>query len=230
MGDGHKNTCTPTEPHLIKMIFSSNEIRNGKRVMAFYCIVSRPWDCLIYCVVLHKRPRHDIYKLNEYGDQYIQKAPGLAVFVLCNIPLPGWLKNVIDLKSLCFARNKRTLSLTLALWYEFRYYTSYCTSIPRSAFGSYIRRHLWNLVVYMMARYKILMVRWYCRILSLSPMPCDKTWPKGLSRKKNEAEGRLSLLRPEGHVFHTAWETMIKSYYSTLADFFFAFYSHKYEF
>ena len=28
----------------------------------------------------------------------------------------------------------------------------------------------------------------------------------------------LSLLRPEGHVFHTAWETMIKSCYSTLAD------------
>ena len=51
-----------------------------------------------------------------------------------------------------------------------------------------------------------------CRIWSWAPMPCEKTWPEGLSRQKPS---------PKGHVFHTAWETMIKSYYSTLTDWFF---------
>ena len=36
----------------------------------------------------------------------------------------------------------------------------------------------------------------------------------------------LSLLRPEGHVFHTAWETIIKSYYSTLTDWFYPRFIH----
>ena len=56
--------------------------------------------------------------------------------------------------------------------------------------------------------------------------------PGGLRGKNRGRRPRfLSLLRPEGHVIHTAWETMIKSYYSTLADWLFpCFYSHKYEF
>ena len=71
-----------------------------------------------------------------------------------------------------------------------------------------------------------------CRIWSWSPMPCKKYRPRDSVDKNRGRRPRfLSLLRPEGHAFHTAWETMIKSYYSTLADFFFfAFYSHKYEF
>ena len=51
-------------------------------------------------------------------------------------------------------------------------------------------------------------------------LPCRvKKWPEGLSRV-------LPLLRPEGHVFHTAWETMIKFYYSTLADLFSSLFIH----
>ena len=61
-----------------------------------------------------------------------------------------------------------------------------------------------------------------CRIWSWSPMPCGK---HGLRDSVDKNRGRrprfLSLLRPEGHVFHTAWETMIKTYYSTLTDWFF---------
>ena len=38
-----------------------------------------------------------------------------------------------------------------------------------------------------------------------------KTWTEGLSKQKT---------RTEGHIFHTAWETMIKSYYNTLTDWF----------
>ena len=72
----------------------------------------------------------------------------------------------------------------------------------------------------------------WCRIWSWSPMPCEKHGPRDSVDKNRGRRPRfLSLLRPEGHVFHTAWGTMIKCYYSTLADWFFSmFYSHKYEF
>ena len=71
-----------------------------------------------------------------------------------------------------------------------------------------------------------------CRIWSWSPVPCEKHGPRDSVDKNRGRRPRfLSLLRPEGHVFHTAWETMIKCYYSTLADWLFSmFYSHKYEF
>ena len=71
-----------------------------------------------------------------------------------------------------------------------------------------------------------------CRIWSWSPMLCEKHGPRDSVDKNRGRRPRfLSLLRPEGHVFHTAWETMIKCYYSTLADWFFSmFYSHRYEF
>ena len=55
-----------------------------------------------------------------------------------------------------------------------------------------------------------------------------QTWPKGLSRQNGGRRPRfLLLLKPDGHVFHTAWEGMIKSYYTTLTDWFFLFYSQK---
>ena len=61
-----------------------------------------------------------------------------------------------------------------------------------------------------------------CRIWSWSPMLCEKHGPRDSVDKNRGRRPRfLSLLRPEGHVFHTAWETMIKSYYSTLTDLFF---------
>ena len=71
-----------------------------------------------------------------------------------------------------------------------------------------------------------------CRIWSWSPVPCEKHGPRDSVDKNRGRRPRfLSLLRPEGHVFHTAWETMIKCNYSTLADWLFSmFYSHKYEF
>ena len=63
-----------------------------------------------------------------------------------------------------------------------------------------------------------------CIIWSCSPMPCEKHGP---SRQKTRPKADvLSLLRPEGHVFHTAWESMIKSYHSTLADWFFPCFIH----
>ena len=64
------------------------------------------------------------------------------------------------------------------------------------------------------------------------PMPCEKHGPRDSVDKNRGRRPRfLSLLRPEGHVFHTAWETMIKSYYSTLTDWFwFSFCSQKLEF
>ena len=44
----------------------------------------------------------------------------------------------------------------------------------------------------------------------------------GLRDSVDKNRGRrpmcLSLPRPEGHAFHTAWQTMIKSYYSTFTD------------
>ena len=72
----------------------------------------------------------------------------------------------------------------------------------------------------------------YCRIWSWSPMSCEKHGPRDSVDKNRGRRPRfLSLLRPEGHVFHTAWKTMIKSYYNTLADWFFSvFYSHECEF
>ena len=71
-----------------------------------------------------------------------------------------------------------------------------------------------------------------CRIWSWSPVPCEKHGPRdSVDKNRGQRPRFLSLLRPEGHVFHTAWETMIKCYYSTLADWLFSmFYSHKYEF
>ena len=66
-----------------------------------------------------------------------------------------------------------------------------------------------------------------CRIWSWSPMPCEKHGPRDSVDKNRGRRPRfLSLLRPEGHVFHTAWETMIKSYYSTLAVWFFPCFIH----
>ena len=66
-----------------------------------------------------------------------------------------------------------------------------------------------------------------CRIWSWSPMPCEKHGPRDSVDKNRGRRPRfLSLLRPEGHVFHTAWETMIKSYYSTPADWFFLCFIH----
>ena len=62
----------------------------------------------------------------------------------------------------------------------------------------------------------------WCRIWSWSPMPFEKHSPRDSVDKNRGRRPRLfSLLRPEGHVFHTAWETMVKSYYSTIADWFF---------
>ena len=80
--------------------------------------------------------------------------------------------------------------------------------------------------------YSVTFLVFCCRIWSWSPMPCEKHGPRDSVDKNRGRRPRfLSLLRPEGHVFHTAWETMIKCYYSTLADWFFSmFYSHKYEF
>ena len=67
----------------------------------------------------------------------------------------------------------------------------------------------------------------WCRIWSWSPMPCKKHGPRDSVDKNRGRRPRfLSLLRPEGHVFHTAWETMIKSYYSTLTDWFFPCFIH----
>ena len=66
-----------------------------------------------------------------------------------------------------------------------------------------------------------------CRIWSWSPMPCKKHGPRDSVDKNRGRRLRfLSLLRPEGHVFHTAWETMIKSYHSTLIDWFFPCFIH----
>ena len=66
-----------------------------------------------------------------------------------------------------------------------------------------------------------------CWIWSWSPMPGEKPGPRD---SVNKIGGRrlkfLLLLRPEGHVFHTAWETMNKTYYSTLADWFFQWFIH----
>ena len=66
-----------------------------------------------------------------------------------------------------------------------------------------------------------------CRIWSWSPMLCEKHGPRDSVDKNQGRRPRfLSLLRPKGHVFHTAWETMMKSYYSTLTDLFFLRFIH----
>ena len=55
----------------------------------------------------------------------------------------------------------------------------------------------------------------YNRIWSWSPMPCEKHGPWPSVTTKTSAFGLgFCLLSPSGHVFHTAWETMIKSYIS----------------
>ena len=58
-----------------------------------------------------------------------------------------------------------------------------------------------------------------------------KTLPEGHKTKTDAgSRGFLSLLRPDDHVFHKAWETMIKSYYGMLTVWFFSsFYSQKHE-
>ena len=67
----------------------------------------------------------------------------------------------------------------------------------------------------------LLMASW-CRIWSWSPMACKKHGPRDSVDKNRGRRLRfLSLLRPEGHVFHTAWEPMIILYYSTFADWYF---------
>ena len=44
-------------------------------------------------------------------------------------------------------------------------------------------------------------------------MPCEKHGPRASVTTKTSAFGLgFCLLSPSGHVFHTAWETMIKSY------------------
>ena len=54
----------------------------------------------------------------------------------------------------------------------------------------------------------------WCRIWSWSPMPCENHGPRdSVDKNRGRSPRFLSLLRPEGHVFHMAWETMIKSYY-----------------
>ena len=122
---------------------------------------------------------------------------------------------------------------------------------PRRRWFETPSRSLWRhcVMVKIKADGKILADMICCRIWSWSPMPCAIIgFDHGLPcRVKNMAIGPqcekhgprdsvdknwgrrprfLSLLRPEGHVFHTAWETMIKSYYSTLTDWFFSCFIH----
>ena len=53
----------------------------------------------------------------------------------------------------------------------------------------------------------------YNRIWSWSPVPCEKHGPRASVTTKTSAFGLgFCLLSPSGHVFHTARETMIKSY------------------
>ena len=53
----------------------------------------------------------------------------------------------------------------------------------------------------------------YNRIWSWSPMLCEKHGPQASVTTKTSAFGlSFCLPSPSGHVFHTAWETMIKSY------------------
>ena len=53
----------------------------------------------------------------------------------------------------------------------------------------------------------------YNRIWSWSPMLCVKHGPRASITTQTSALGLgFCLLSPSGHVFHSAWETMIKSY------------------
>ena len=74
----------------------------------------------------------------------------------------------------------------------------------------------------------------WCWIWSWSPVTCEKHVPRDSVDKNRGGRSRfLSLLRPEGHFFQTARETMVKSYYTTRAsmiDFFSVFHSNNYEF
>ena len=57
--------------------------------------------------------------------------------------------------------------------------------------------------------------QWACynRIWSWSPMLCEKHGPRAAVTTKTLAFGLgFCLLSPSGHVFHTTWESMIKSY------------------
>ena len=56
-----------------------------------------------------------------------------------------------------------------------------------------------------------------------------KTWPSGLSYDKNLGlRPRFLFTESLGPCFYTAWETMTKSYYSTLTDWLFSFCSHNF--
>ena len=62
-------------------------------------------------------------------------------------------------------------------------------------------------------RKKIYLRACYNRIWSWSPMPCEKHGPRASVTTKTSAFGLgFCLLSPSGHVFHTARETMMKSY------------------
>ena len=57
--------------------------------------------------------------------------------------------------------------------------------------------------------------QWACynRIWSWSSMSCEKHGPRASVTTRTSAFGLgFCLLSPSGHAFHTAWETMIKSY------------------
>ena len=68
--------------------------------------------------------------------------------------------------------------------------------------------------------YKLRNVVMCCRIWSWSLMPCDKHGPRdSVGKNWGQRPGFLSL--PRLTVFHTASETMKKSYYSMFTDYFF---------
>ena len=99
--------------------------------------------------------------------------------------------------------------------------TSCVAVVPLSVMEQYFHSRFYNECIYWS---KI-----WCRIWSWSPMPCEKHDPRDSVDKNRGRRPRfLSLLRPEGHVFHTAWETMIKSYYSMLTIDFFPCFLHIY--
>ena len=67
-----------------------------------------------------------------------------------------------------------------------------------------------------------------CRIWSWSPMTCEEHGPRdSVDKNRGRKPRSLSLLRPKGHHFHTSWETMFKSYYSTLTDLFLPRFVHR---
>ena len=59
-------------------------------------------------------------------------------------------------------------------------------------------------------------------IWSWSPMPSEKHGPRDSVDKNQRQKPKVFfLLRPDDHVFHTAWEAIIRSYYNMLTDWFF---------